>query len=122
MPLIPAGLALALAGGPVGTLITLTFAGRLVHALGARRTIIMFYPVFLGAMLLPLTSPSLPLLALALALMSASISVLELGLNVSVDEVEKRTGSILDEQGARFLEPRADDRNGARRASRPARM
>ena len=95
LALDPVGLALALAGGPVGTLITLTFAGRLVNALGARHTIILFYPVFLGAMLLPLMAPSLPLLALALALMSASISVLELGLNIAADEVEKRTGSIL---------------------------
>lgn len=95
LALDPAGLALALAGGPVGTLITLVFAGRLVHALGARWTILVFYPVFLITMVLPLLAPSLPLLALALALMSASISVLELGLNVVADEVEKREKRVI---------------------------
>ncbi len=95
LDLDPAGLALALAGAPVGTLITLLFAGRLVHALGARRSILIFYPVYLCAMTLPLMAPTLPLLALGLAMMSSSISVLELGLNISADEVERREKRVL---------------------------
>lgn len=95
LSLDPAGLALALAGGPIGTLVTLTFAGRLVHALGARRAILTFYPVFFLAMLLPLVAPSLPLLTIALILMSASISVLELGMNIAADDVEKREKRVL---------------------------
>ena len=91
----PAGLALALAGGPVGTLITLLFAGRLVHAIGPRMAILTLYPVFLAAMLLPLVAPSMTLLMLALLLMSSSMSVLELGLNLVADEVEKREGRII---------------------------
>lgn len=95
LALDPAGLALALAGAPIGTLISLLFAGRLVHALGARRAILLFYPIYLCAMMLPLMAPSLPLLALGLALMSSSISVLELGLNIAADEVERREKRVL---------------------------
>ncbi|HEY8596326.1 MAG TPA: MFS transporter [Devosiaceae bacterium] len=95
LALDPAGLALALAGGPVGTLITLLFADRLVHALGARQTTLVFFPVFFAVMALPLLAPTLPLLALSLALMSASISILELGLNVLASEAERLEKRII---------------------------
>ena len=95
LALDPAGLALALAGAPVGTLLTLLFAGRLVNAIGARNAILMFYPVFLFAMGLPLVAPSMLLLAVALALMAASTTVLELALNLSADEVERRESRTL---------------------------
>ncbi len=95
LALDPAGLALALAGAPVGTLLTLLFAGRLVNAIGARKTIMAFFPTFLFAMGLPLVSPSLLLLAVALAFMAASTTVLELALNLSADEVERRENRTL---------------------------
>jgi len=95
LALDPAGLALALAGAPVGTLLTLLFAGRLVNAIGARTTIMAFFPTFLFAMGLPLISPSMLLLAVALALMAASTTVLELALNLSADEVERRENRTL---------------------------
>ena len=95
LTLDPAGLALALAGSPIGTLITLAFAGRLVHALGARRTILFFFPLFFATMTLPLITSSLPVLMLALALMGSSISVLELGLNIAADEAERRENAII---------------------------
>ncbi len=95
LALDPTGLAIALAGAPIGTLITLTFAGRLVHALGARRAIMVMFPLFFAAMTLPFLAPSLPLLVAALAVMSTMISILELALNVIADEVEKQTKSII---------------------------
>ena len=91
----PAGLAVALIGAPIGTLIALTFAGRLVHAIGSRLAILVFLPVFLATMLLPLMAPSQLMLMAALALMSGSTSVLELGLNLVADEVEKRENRII---------------------------
>ena len=95
LTLDPAGLAIALAGGPIGTLITLTFAGRLVHAIGARRAILVFFPIYSLMMTLPLIAPDQALLMGALAFMSASISILELGLNLVADEVEKREKKII---------------------------
>ena len=85
-----AGLAIALLGAPAGILTTLLFAGRFVAHVGARQTIIIFYPVFLFAMLLPLIAPSLPLIFIALMLSAGTLSVLEVGCNVVADQVEKK--------------------------------
>jgi len=85
-------LALALIGAPAGTLTTLLVAGKLATWIGARRITLIFYPVFLLAMLLPFLAPSEWVLMAALALVGSSMSVLELGLNVLADEYETRTG------------------------------
>ncbi len=90
-----AGLAIGLIGSPIGTLITLTFAGGLVHRIGARRAIAIFFPAFLMVMLLPLMAPAQPALFVALMLVGASMSVLELGLNMAADDAEKRFGHTL---------------------------
>ncbi|MCK7614494.1 MFS transporter [Roseibium sediminicola] len=84
-------LALALIGLPAGTLTTLLVAGKLATWLGARRITLMFYPLFLLAMLLPFLAPSEWWLMGALALVGCSMSVLELGFNVLADEYETRT-------------------------------
>ncbi|WP_157738789.1 MFS transporter [Labrenzia sp. VG12] len=85
-------LALALIGGPIGTLTTLLVAGRLANWLGAKRITLVWYPLFLIAMLLPFLSPNEWALMAALALVGSTMSVLELGLNVLADEYEARTG------------------------------
>ena len=81
-------LALALVGAPIGTLVTLLVAGRLAHRFGAWRITLIFYPVFLIAMLLPFLSGTQWGLMAALACVGSSMSILELGLNVLADEYE----------------------------------
>ncbi|CTQ51814.1 Inner membrane protein YbjJ [Roseibium album] len=85
-------LAVALVGAPLGTLVTLLFAGRLANRFGAHRIVQVFYPVFLIAMLLPFLAVSQLQLMAALACVGSSLSILELGLNVLADEHEKQTG------------------------------
>jgi len=88
--LSPAELAMALIGAPIGTLSSLLVAGRIGDALGAKRTMAVFYPLFFAAMLAPLIAPSQLTLAIALAAVGSSISILELGMNIAADEVEKQ--------------------------------
>lgn len=84
-------LALALIGLPAGTLTTLLVAGKLATWLGAKRITLVFYPLFLLAMLLPFLAQSQWWLMGALALVGCTMSVLELGFNVLADEYEART-------------------------------
>lgn len=91
----PADLALALLGLPVGTLITLIFAGRLVARIGSRNTIIYGFIVFLAVVGLPTLSQDFTFLFITLAVTGAALSVLELGLNVAADEVEKAGGRLI---------------------------
>lgn len=84
-------LAVALVGAPVGTLVTLVFAGRLANRFGARSLVRVLYPVFLIAMLLPFVAGTQFQLMAALACVGSSMSILELGLNLLADEHEKRT-------------------------------
>jgi MFS family permease len=91
----PAGLALALLGMPIGILLTLPFAGRLVGWLGARRILIWGFPTYLCAMMLPAFSNSLWALFATLAILGVSIATLELALNVKADRVEKSSGAMI---------------------------
>lgn len=91
----PATLALALLGMPVGTLLALPLAGRIVSALGARRTVLWFYVVFFCLMPLPAFSGSVQSLFISLALAGAAMAVLELGLNVLAVQTEKSSGRLL---------------------------
>lgn len=91
----PAGLALALLGMPIGILLTLPFAGRLVGWLGARRILIWGFPTYLCAMMLPAFSNSLWALFVTLAILGVSIATLELALNVKADRVEKSSGAMI---------------------------
>lgn len=88
----PAGLALALLGLPVGTLLTLPFAGRLVARIGARATIIYGFIVYSLVMAMPALAWNSESLFVALMFAGSAISTLELGLNVKADEVEKHGG------------------------------
>lgn len=87
----PAGLALALLGLPVGTLLTLPFAGRLVARIGARATILYGFLVYTLVMALPALAWNSETLFVALMFAGSAISTLELGLNVKADEVEKHS-------------------------------
>lgn len=91
----PAALALALLGMPVGTLLTLPFAGPLVGRIGARTAIIAGFVFYSLATSLPVLAPDPMLLFLALLVAGSSISFVELGLNVQADLVEKSSGRLL---------------------------
>lgn len=91
----PAALALALLGMPVGTLLTLPFAGPLVGKIGAHTTIIVGFVYYAVAASLPAFSPDIVTLFIALMLAGSAISFLELGLNVGADSIEKSTGTLI---------------------------
>ncbi|MHA6300069.1 MFS transporter [Devosia sp. CAU 1758] len=95
MGLGPAALAVALLGMPVGTLITLPFAGPLVGRIGARTAIFTGFVFYSIAASLPVLAPDPVLLFVALMLAGSSISFVELGLNVEADLVEKTTGKLI---------------------------
>jgi len=91
----PGALAVALLGMPVGTLITLPFAGPLVGRIGARAAILIGFACYSVAASLPVLAPDPVLLFLALMLAGWAISFVELGLNVEADLVEKATGRLI---------------------------
>ena len=91
----PAGLAFALLGLPVGTLITLPFAGPLVGKIGPRTAILTGMVLYSVATCLPAFAPNPALLFVALMLAGSSLSFVELGLNVQADLVEKSTGALI---------------------------
>ena len=91
----PAGLAFALLGLPVGTLITLPFAGPLVGRIGPRTAILVGMVLYSLATCLPAFAPNPALLFVALMLAGSSLSFVELGLNVQADTVEKHTGALI---------------------------
>lgn len=91
----PAELAVALLGLPIGTLITLPFAGRLVANVGSRETLLWGFPAFLAVVALPTLATSLALLFAALAIVGVLLSILELGLNVEADKIERSSGSMI---------------------------
>lgn len=91
----PAGLALTLLGLPVGTLVTLPFAGRLAARVGSRALIRYGFLVYLAVVCLPAWSPAPWALFVALMLCGSAISALELGLNVKADEVEKSGAALI---------------------------
>lgn len=91
----PAALALALLGMPLGTLLTLPFAGPLVGRIGARTTIIVGFVYYAIAASLPAFAPDPIMLFIALMLAGSAISFLELGLNVGADAVEKSGGVLI---------------------------
>ena len=91
----PGALALALLGMPLGTLLTLPFAGPLVGRIGARTTIIVGFIYYAVAASLPAFSPEPIVLFVALMFAGSAISFLELGLNVGADSVEKSSGTLI---------------------------
>ncbi|NMA97030.1 MAG: MFS transporter, partial [Phyllobacteriaceae bacterium] len=91
----PAALAFALLGMPIGTLLTLPFAGPLVGKIGARTAIIVGMVLYSIAASLPVMAPDATWLFIALMLAGSSISFVELGLNVQADLVEKATGKLI---------------------------
>lgn len=95
MGLGSAALAIALLGMPVGTLLTLPFAGPLVGRIGARMAILIGFVFYSLAACLPVLAPDPILLFIALMLAGSSISFVELGLNVEADLVEKSTGKLI---------------------------
>jgi len=88
----PAELALALLGLPIGTLLTLPFAGPIVARIGARAAIRIGFLVFLAVVMLPAFSVHIAMLFGALLLTGMAMSVLELGLNIEADEIERSSG------------------------------
>jgi len=91
----PADLAVVLLGLPIGTLMTLPFAGRLVARIGGRTTIIYGFVAFLAVVSLPAFAGSMTPLFFALMLLGVTLSTLELGLNVEADRAEKTTGLVI---------------------------
>lgn len=91
----PGDLAIALLGMPVGILITLPFAGRLVSRIGGRATIIYGFVAFLAVVSLPVFAESIEMLFVALLIVGVALSTLELGLNVEADRAEKTMGLVI---------------------------
>src|SRR5690606_5033677 len=91
----PAALAVALLGMPVGTLLTLPFAGPPVGRSGGRAATLAGFVFYSIAVCLPALAPDAFWLFVALVLAGSSISFVELGLNVQADLVEKSTGSLI---------------------------
>lgn len=90
-----ADLALALLGLPVGTLLTLSFAGRVVSRIGGRAAIIYGFIFFLAVVSLPAFAPTVTLLFVSLMILGVALSTVELGMNVEADLTEKVTGLII---------------------------
>eukprot|EP01035_Chromulina_nebulosa_P035315 gene35315-47457_t len=86
---------LALLGLPCGTLLTLPFAGPLVGRIGARRAMLIGFPLCLIAVCLPPLATGQIWLFLALLLAGSTISFLELGLNVEAAQTEAATGKLI---------------------------
>ncbi|WDZ79748.1 MFS transporter (plasmid) [Ensifer adhaerens] len=91
----PAELAIALLGMPVGILLMLPFAGRLVARIGGRATILYGFVVFLALVWLPTWASSIEALFVTLAIVGAALTTLELGLNVEADAIEKHSGQLI---------------------------
>ncbi|SHF90851.1 Fucose permease [Kaistia soli DSM 19436] len=89
----PAQLALALLGMPIGLLLTLPFAGRVVAKIGARTAIMGGFLVFLVLAPLPAFAWNLPSLFFALLVVGTAVSGLELGMNVAADAIEHAAGA-----------------------------
>ncbi len=89
------GLSIALLGAPAGILTTILFAGRLTSIWGARRVLVVFYPVCLLLMLPPLVAPNLIWITIALFGAGASIAMLEVGMNVTADSIERRGAKMI---------------------------
>jgi MFS family permease len=87
------GLAFALAGMPVGILLTLPFAGSLVARLGPRRMMQWLLPVFAAFVVLPAWSASPVHLFVSLLMLGSAMSLLELAMNVEADRIEKAVGA-----------------------------
>lgn len=91
----PAELAIALLGMPVGILLTLPFAGRLVARVGGRATILYGFIVFLALVWLPTWASNIEILFVTLAIVGAALTTLELGLNIEADAIEKHSGQLI---------------------------
>ncbi len=81
-------LALALMGLPIGIVLTLPFAGRLVARIGPRATFLAGFPLYLLLVALPGFAPTPSLLFAALLLVGVALSTMELSLNVAADRHE----------------------------------
>ncbi len=91
----PGELALALLGLPIGTLLTLPFAGPLVGRIGGRAAVQLGFALFLVAVCLAPFAQHIAWLFAGLLLTGMTMSVLELGLNVIAAETERATGTAI---------------------------
>jgi MFS family permease len=89
------GLALALLGLPIGTLLALPITGPLVGRIGAKRGMVLGFVFYSLAICLPALAPSGPWLFVALVVTGATNSFMALGLNIGADWAEKHTGRLL---------------------------
>ncbi len=88
-------LALALMGLPIGIVLTLPFAGRLVSRIGPRATFLAGFPLYLLLVALPAFAPTPALLFAALLLVGIALSTMELSLNVAADQHEAATHRLV---------------------------
>ncbi|MBP1851018.1 MFS transporter [Rhizobium halophytocola] len=91
----PGDLAIALIGMPVGILVMLPFAGRLVARIGSRQAILYGFWIFLGLVFVPALSGSVGMLFATLMLLGAAMTTMELSLNVEADQIEKMCGRLI---------------------------
>ena len=88
-------LALGLMGTPAGMLMTLPFAGKVVHTFGINKILYIGFPVYFFSIILIGQANGLYSLFLVLFLVGVSMSLLELALNVHAGRVEKHTRRVI---------------------------
>ncbi|MCA0400975.1 MAG: MFS transporter [Proteobacteria bacterium] len=91
----PARLGLSLLGFPIGTIAALIVGGAVAERFGARGLIMLTFPAFLAAILLPPLAPGVAMLFLALAITGAVMGLLELAMNLEAARVETASGRLI---------------------------
>ncbi len=85
-------LSIGLLGAPLGTLLALLLAGRIVARLTPRRTILIVFVAFYAAYCLPGRASDIPSLFAALFLVGLAQPVVDVAMNVEADRIERSLG------------------------------
>jgi predicted MFS family arabinose efflux permease len=87
-----AGLGLALLMPAIGSVVTMPFAGRVVHRLGGRRSVELLIPLACASLALPYAMPTAVLLWLTMLLYGGAMGMADVAMNDSGVQVERLLG------------------------------
>lgn len=90
LELSPAALGIALLMPALGAMVTMPFAGGLIHDHGSRAVTRWTLPLWCGAIAMPAFAPNLPVLCLVLLAYGAAAGVSDIAMNAQGVEVEER--------------------------------